>query len=315
MKENDLRITRISTIEIDFKSRLEACLKREMLDNDEIYQKVTSVLEGVRQQGDIAVLEYTNKFDNFSVESFQDLVVTPNQLEDSLKRIPESQRNALEHAANRIQKYHERQVTSSWQYEDEDGSVLGQKVTPLERVGIYVPGGKANYPSSMLMLAIPARVAGVKDIIAAVPTRYDTKNDLIFAAAKVAGVNHVLTMGGAQAVGIAVGGGGGGQLGQSDDMALRDMGGVLSARVPLTLGPTARTMDGRTRLECVRYSGVEGRGSESRGSRTEGRGEAEGRFPRVSNITSRHFLSARQARDGAGSVAWAVAGWRPAITN
>ena len=201
MKENDLRITRISTIEIDFKSRLEACLKREMLDNDEIYQKVTSVLEGVRQQGDIAVLEYTNKFDNFSVESFQDLVVTPNQLEDSLKRIPDSQRNALEHAANRIQKYHERQVTSSWQYEDEDGSVLGQKVTPLERVGIYVPGGKANYPSSMLMLAIPARVAGVKDIIAAVPTRYDTKNDLIFAAAKVAGVNQVLTMGGAQAVG------------------------------------------------------------------------------------------------------------------
>ena len=85
MKENDLRITRISTIEIDFKSRLEACLKREMLDNDEIYQKVTSVLEGVRQHGDIAVLEYTNKFDNFSVESFQDLVVTPNQLEDSLK--------------------------------------------------------------------------------------------------------------------------------------------------------------------------------------------------------------------------------------
>ena len=173
MKESDLRITRISTIEIDFKNRLEACLKREMLDDDEIYQRVTNVLEDVRQLGDIAVLEYTNKFDNFSVESFQDLVVSPNQLEDSLKRIPESQRNALEHAANRIQKYHERQVTSSWQYEDEDGSVLGQKVTPLERVGIYVPGGKANYPSSLLMLAIPARVPGVKDIIAPVLTRYD----------------------------------------------------------------------------------------------------------------------------------------------
>ena len=149
MKENDLRITRISTIEIDFKSRIDACLKREMLDNDEIYQKVTSILDDVRQQGDIAVLEYTNKLDKFSAESFQNLVVTPKQLEDSLKRIPDLQRNALEYAANRIQKYHERQVTSSWQYEDEDGSILGQKDTPLERVGIYVPGGKANYPSSM----------------------------------------------------------------------------------------------------------------------------------------------------------------------
>ena len=180
MRENDLPITRISTVETDFKSRLEACLKREMLDNDEIGQKVASVLEDVRQHGDTAVLEYTNKFDNFSVKSFQDLVVTPKQLEDSLKRISDLQRNALEYAASRIQKYHERQLTSSWQYEDEDGSVLGQKVTPLKRVGVYVPGGKANYPSSMLMLAIPARVAGVKDIIAAVPTRYDNKNDLIF---------------------------------------------------------------------------------------------------------------------------------------
>ena len=201
MRENDLPITRISTIEIDFKSRLEACLKREMLDNDKIGQKVASVLEDVRQHGDTAVLEYTNKFDNFSVKSFQDLVVTPKQLEDSLKRISDSQRNALEYAASRIQKYHERQLIPSWQYEDEDGSVLGQKVTPLERVGIYVPGGKANYPSSMLMLAIPARVAGVKEIIAAVPTRYDERNDLIFAAAKVAGVSEVFTMGGAQAIG------------------------------------------------------------------------------------------------------------------
>ena len=201
MTNIDLPITRISTKESDFKSRLETCLKREMLDSDEIYQKVASILEDVRQRGNEAVIEYTNKFDRFSVDSFEDLVVSPKQLEDSLSRIPDPQRTALEHAADRIQKYHERQLTSSWEYEDEDGSVLGQKVNPLERVGIYVPGGKANYPSSMLMLAIPARVAGVKDIIAVVPTLYTEKHDLIFAAARLAGVSKVFTMGGAQAVG------------------------------------------------------------------------------------------------------------------
>ena len=201
MREIDLPITRISTTETDFKSRLENCLKREILDNDEIHQKVANILEDVRQVGDRAVVEYTNKFDNFSATSLEDLFVSPKQIEDSFRRISHSQRKALEHAADRIQKYHERQLTSSWEYEDEDGSVLGQNVTPLERVGIYVPGGKANYPSSMLMLAIPARVAGVKDIIAVVPTLYSKNHDLIFAAAKVAGVSEVFTVGGAQAIG------------------------------------------------------------------------------------------------------------------
>ena len=200
MTEINLPIARISALDPDFKQQLNSCLKREMLASDEIFQQVKEILQDVRVNGNRAVIDYTNKFDNFEVDSFESLFVSQKQLVKSLDRISVPQRQALEHAANRIQKYHERQLTSSWEYEEEDGSVYGQKITPLERVGLYVPGGKANYPSSMLMLAIPAKVAGVQDIIAVVPSRYSEKNDLIFAAAKIAGVSEVFTMGGAQAI-------------------------------------------------------------------------------------------------------------------
>ena len=201
MVKIDLPIARISALDPGFRGQLTTHLKREMLASDEILQQVSNILQDVRTNGNRAIVDYTNKFDNFAVGSLEDLRVSQNQLNKSLSRISATQRHALEHAADRIQKYHERQLTSSWQYEEKDGSVYGQKVTPLERVGVYVPGGKANYPSSMLMLAIPARVAGVQNIIAVVPARYSEKNDLIFAAAKIAGVTEVCTIGGAQAIG------------------------------------------------------------------------------------------------------------------
>ena len=201
MTEINLPIARISALDPDFNEQLNSCLKREMLASDEIFQQVKEIIQNVRVNGDRAVIDCTNKFDNFEVDSLESLFVSQKQLVKSLDRISAPQRRALEHAANRIQKYHERQLTSSWEYEEEDGSVYGQKITPLVRVGLYVPGGKANYPSSMLMLAIPASVAGVQDIIAVVPARYSEKNDLIFAAAKIAGVSEVCTIGGAQAIG------------------------------------------------------------------------------------------------------------------
>ncbi len=201
MSDIGFPIARISALDLGFKDQLNAYLKREMLVSDEIFQQVREIIQNVKINGNRAVVDYTNKFDNFSVDSLEDLFVSQKQLEKSFNRISVAQRDALEHAANRIEKYHERQLMTSWQYEEEDGSVYGQKITPLNRVGVYVPGGKANYPSSMLMLAIPARVAGVQDIIAVVPARYSEKNDLIFAAAKIAGVSEVCTIGGAQAIG------------------------------------------------------------------------------------------------------------------
>ena len=201
MVEDDLTIVRLSAKDPSFENQLNAHLRREILTNDSIVKQVSKILDDVRLMRDEAVIDYTNKFDNFLVNSMEELTVSSEQLKESLERLPSKQRQALEHAAERIQKYHEQQVSSSWQYEEKDGSVYGQKVTPLERVGVYVPGGKAKYPSSVLMLAIPARVAGVKEIIAVVPTRYSPKNDLIFAAAKLAGVSKVYTIGGAQAIG------------------------------------------------------------------------------------------------------------------
>ena len=194
MSDIGFPIARISALDLGFKDQLNAYLKREMLVSDEIFQQVREIIQNVKINGNRAVVDYTNKFDNFSVDSLEDLFVSQKQLEKSFNRISVAQRDALEHAANRIEKYHERQLMTSWQYEEEDGSVYGQKITPLNRVGVYVPGGKANYPSSMLMLAIPARVAGVQDIIAVVPARYSEKNDLIFAAAKIAGVSEVCTL-------------------------------------------------------------------------------------------------------------------------
>jgi histidinol dehydrogenase len=151
-----LSIKQLDSASADFDAELKAHLKREMIVADAVTVTVSEILSKVRARGDAAVLEYTNQFDGFAAQSMADLKVTREQMQASLDSLDTAQREALEIAANRIREYHERQKQESWQYREEDGSLLGQKVSPLQRVGVYAPGGKANYPSSILMLAIPA---------------------------------------------------------------------------------------------------------------------------------------------------------------
>ena len=168
-----------------------------------IEQRVADILADVQQRGDAAVLDYTQRFDGLNATSVAELEITQAELQAALDSLPAVQREALQAAAARVRKYHEAQKKASgesWSYRDEDGTLLGQKVTPLDRVGIYVPGGKAAYPSSVLMNAIPAHVAGVQDIIMVVPTPQGVRNPLVLAAACVAGVSRAFTVGGAQAV-------------------------------------------------------------------------------------------------------------------
>lgn len=163
-------------------------------------ETVTNIVNDVRARGDDALIEYTNRFDRMSVSSMVDLELTQKQLQDALDGLDDAKRNALLVAAQRVRDYHDKQKQDSWQYSEADGTVLGQKVTPMDRVGIYVPGGKAAYPSSVLMNAIPAHVAGVSEIIMVVPTPDGELNQLVLAAAAAAGVTRVFTVGGAQAV-------------------------------------------------------------------------------------------------------------------
>ena len=188
-----------STFEAQFKARL-----HWSADTDaQIEQRVADILADVQQRGDAAVLDYTARFDGLDAASMAELELTQAELKAAFESIPAAQRDALEAAARRVRTYHEAQKKAngeSWSYRDEDGTLLGQKVTPLDRVGIYVPGGKAAYPSSVLMNAIPAHVAGVGEIIMVVPTPKGEKNALVLAAAYVAGVTRAFTIGGAQAV-------------------------------------------------------------------------------------------------------------------
>ena len=168
-----------------------------------IEQRVADILADVQQRGDAAVLDYTQRFDGLQAADMKSLEITQAELQAALDSLPAVQREALQSAAARVRRYHEAQKKASgesWSYRDEDGTLLGQKVTPLDRVGIYVPGGKAAYPSSVLMNAIPAHVAGVQDIIMVVPTPQGVRNPLVLAAACVAGVSRAFTVGGAQAV-------------------------------------------------------------------------------------------------------------------
>ncbi len=196
-----ITLTRLNASDKDFLKQLEGVVQRDMLISESITQAVKTILDDVRANGDEALLNYTRKFDGFDVATMADVIIEKEQLQASLESITPKQREALTHAADRIRIYHEKQRQESWQYSESDGSIYGQKISPLERVGIYVPGGKANYPSSMLMLAIPAMVAGVKEIIATVPTQLNEAGNLVFAAAALAGVSRVFTVGGAQAVG------------------------------------------------------------------------------------------------------------------
>ena len=197
------RPARLSTagasFEADFKARLHWSAEADAA----IEERVADILSDVQQRGDAAVLDYTQRFDGLTVASVQALELTQAELKAAFEGLPAAQRTALQAAAARVRSYHEAQKKASgesWSYRDEDGTLLGQKVTPLDRVGIYVPGGKAAYPSSVLMNAIPAQVAGVSEIIMVVPTPRGEKNPLVLAAAYVAGVSRAFTIGGAQAV-------------------------------------------------------------------------------------------------------------------
>ena len=194
---------RLSTADAAFDTQLKARLHWSDDTDAAIEKVVADILADVQQRGDTAVLEYTRRFDHLEVESLQALELTQAELKAAFDAIPAAQREALQAAAARVRSYHEAQKKASgesWQYRDADGTLLGQKVTPLDRVGIYVPGGKAAYPSSVLMNAIPAHVAGVGEIIMVVPTPKGEKNALVLAAAYVAGVTRAFTIGGAQAV-------------------------------------------------------------------------------------------------------------------
>ncbi|WP_291992589.1 histidinol dehydrogenase [Candidatus Accumulibacter sp. ACC003] len=215
-----IKIKRLTSSGADFTARLNTLLAFEAAQDAAVEDTVASILADVKARGDAAVVEYTRRFDGLGVQAIAELEVSQEALQRALAGLPSGQREALEAAASRVRSYHQRQTLRSWQYEEGDdessdqqraasatderaktgGTMLGQKITPLDRVGLYVPGGKASYPSSVLMNAIPARVAGVRELIMVVPTPGGEHNPLVLAAAALVGVDRVFTIGGAQAV-------------------------------------------------------------------------------------------------------------------
>ncbi|WP_020183618.1 MULTISPECIES: histidinol dehydrogenase [unclassified Methylotenera] len=196
-----MNIRRLSTLDTSFDQDLKALLAFETAQDDSVDTVVANILKDVKARGDAAVLEYTNRFDKTNAQGMAELELSQAELIAALEGLPAAQREALQAAADRVRSYHEKQVMQSWSYTEADGTLLGQQVTALDRVGLYVPGGKAAYPSSVLMNAIPAKVAGVKELIMVVPTPNGEKNALVLAAAAIAGVDRVFCIGGAQAVG------------------------------------------------------------------------------------------------------------------
>jgi histidinol dehydrogenase len=191
---------RLSTTEADFDERLAELLAFESAQDPQVDAVVAAILADVKARGDAAVLEYTARFDGVSAKSPGELEIPATELQAALARIPVARRDALEAAAARVREYHEHQRAQSWGYTDADGNELGQQVTAIDRAGLYVPGGKAAYPSSVIMNAVPAKVAGVGEVIMTVPTPRGERNDLVLAAAAICGVDRVFTIGGAQAV-------------------------------------------------------------------------------------------------------------------
>ncbi|GAA6153492.1 histidinol dehydrogenase [Pseudoteredinibacter isoporae] len=193
-------IARLDANSADFDRALDTLLAWDSVSDPAVNQAVDDILTAVKTDGDQAVLRFTEKFDRLSAGSFAELRVPKARLHAALSVIDAEQRQALEIAAERIRSYHEHQRQDSWQYREADGTVLGQQITPLDRVGLYVPGGKASYPSSVLMNAIPAKVAGVPELIMTTPTPGGEVNEMVLAAAAIAGVDEVICIGGAQAV-------------------------------------------------------------------------------------------------------------------
>ncbi len=194
-------ISRLDTQASGFDSGLRALLAYESARDPKLEETVASILDDIQKRGDAALLDYTRRFDRLDAASINALDLPRSRLEAALQNLPRAQREALEQAAHRIRIYHEKQLQASWRHVEEDGTMLGQKITPLDRVGLYVPGGKAAYPSSVLMNAIPAKVAGVSELIMVVPTPGGEQNELVLAAAAICHVDRVFCVGGAQAVG------------------------------------------------------------------------------------------------------------------
>jgi histidinol dehydrogenase len=194
-------INRLDARAADFDAALARLLAYDASQDDAIETTVRDILEDVRTRGDAAVLEYTRRFDHVAADTVAALEIPRADLRAALDNLPADQRAALEAAADRVRRYHQHQVAQTWTYTEPDGTVLGQQITPLDRAGLYVPGGKAAYPSSVLMNAIPAKVAGVPELIMVTPTPGGTRNPLVLAAAMLGGVDRVFAVGGAQAVG------------------------------------------------------------------------------------------------------------------
>ncbi|GLQ31289.1 histidinol dehydrogenase [Litoribrevibacter albus] len=193
-------IKRLASSNNDFDAQLTQLTAWEGVSDAEVNQRVHDIVHAVRAQGDQALIEFTNRFDRLQLNDSSELEFSKEELKSALENLPEKERIALQTAADRVRSYHEKQLQTSWDYTEADGTVLGQKVTPMDKVGLYVPGGKASYPSSVLMNAMPAKVAGVNELIMVVPTPDGEINSLVLAAAEVAGVDRVFRLGGAQAV-------------------------------------------------------------------------------------------------------------------
>ena len=193
-------LSRLDTQDADFSLRLRKLAGHEASQDESVEAAVRSIVAAIRERGDEALLEYTRQFDRVDASSMADLEIGREELDRALRAIPAGQAQALRDAAERIRRFHERQRSESWEYADSDGTRLGQRVTPLDRVGLYVPGGKAAYPSSVLMNAIPAKVAGVRELVMVSPMPGGERNALVMAAAALAGVDRVIAIGGAQAV-------------------------------------------------------------------------------------------------------------------
>jgi len=195
-----IEIKRLNTAMPDFIQQLDRLLAWESVSDSAVSKSVTDMLASVQERGDAAVLEFTNRFDRMTATSIAELEISRQQMDAALERIDPVQREALEFSVERLRAYHEHQKMSSWSYTEADGTVLGQQITALDRVGLYVPGGKAAYPSSVLMNAVPAKVAGVEEIVMVVPTPDGVVNDLVLASASIVGVDRAFAIGGAQAV-------------------------------------------------------------------------------------------------------------------
>lgn len=196
-----LRLNLLDTRSADFDGRLAELLAFEVTQDPAVEQAVADILNAVQRRGDEALIEYTNRFDRMAVASTSELELDRAELEQAFAALEQGRREALVGAASRIRAYHERQLAESWTYTEEDGTRLGQRITPLDRVGIYVPGGKAAYPSTVLMNALPAKVAGVREIVMTTPTPGRERNAMVLAAAALCGVDRVFAIGGAQAIG------------------------------------------------------------------------------------------------------------------